>query len=90
MQSGNSGGPLLDGSGNLVGVVSAKLDAMRMASNSGDLPQDVNFAVKSAILASFLDANRVIYGVGVASGNPMEPADIADRARAMSGFVWCR
>ena len=59
VQAGNSGGPLLDGSGNLVGVVSAKLDAVKMAMNSGDLPQNVNFAVKSAILASFLDANRV-------------------------------
>ena len=94
VQSGNSGGPLLDTSGNRakdqLGVVSSKLDAVRMASNSGDLPQNVNFAVKSAILASFLDANRVQYKVGVASGNPMSPADIADRARAMSGFVVCR
>ena len=89
VQAGNSGGPLLDGSGNLVGVVSAKLDAVRMAMNSGDLPQNVNFAVKSAILASFLDANRVAYKVGTA-GKALEPADIADQARAMSGFVVCR
>ncbi len=90
VQAGNSGGPLLDGAGNLIGVVSSKLDAVRMASNSGDLPQNVNFAVKSAIVANFLDANRVTYKVGLATGNPMEPADIADRARAMSGFVVCR
>ncbi len=89
VQAGNSGGPLLDGAGNLVGVVSAKLDAVKMAMNSGDLPQNVNFAVKSAILASFLDANRVSYKVGTA-GKAMEPADIADQARAMSGFVVCR
>ena len=89
VQAGNSGGPLLDGSGNLVGVVSAKLDAMKMAMNSGDLPQNVNFAVKSAILASFLDANRVEYKTGMA-GKALEPADIADQARAMSGFVVCR
>ena len=90
VQAGNSGGPLLDGSGNVVGVVSAKLDAVKMAMASGDLPQNVNFAVKSAILATFLDANRVTYAVGVAGGKAMEPADIADAARAMSGFVVCR
>ena len=58
VQAGNFGGPLLDGSGNLVGVVSAKLGAAKMAA-SGDLPQNVNFAVKSAVVATFLDANRV-------------------------------
>ena len=90
VQAGNSGGPLLDGAGNLVGVVSAKLDAMKVAMAAGDLPQNVNFAVKSAIVASFLDANRVAYKVGTPGGKAMDPADIADAARAMSGFVVCR
>ncbi|MCX8255177.1 putative serine-type endopeptidase with a peptidoglycan binding-like domain protein [Beijerinckiaceae bacterium RH AL1] len=90
VQAGNSGGPLLDGSGNLVGVVSAKLDAVKMASASGDLPQNVNFAVKSAVVATFLDANRVTYKTGTPGGAAMQPADIADAARAMSGFVVCR
>ena len=90
VQAGNSGGPLLDGSGNLVGVVSAKLDAVKMAMASGDLPQNVNFAVKSAVVATFLDANRVAYKTGTPGGKAMDPADIADAARAMSGFVVCR
>ncbi len=90
VQAGNSGGPLLDTAGNVVGVVSSKLNAIKVASESGDLPQNVNFAVKSAIVATFLDANRVSYAAGVAGGKAMEPADIADAARAMSGFVVCR
>lgn len=90
VQAGNSGGPLLDGDGNLVGVVSAKLNAFKVAVESGDLPQNVNFAVKSAILATFLDASRVIYKVAAPGAKALEPADIADQARAMSGFVVCR
>ncbi len=90
VQAGNSGGPLLDGSGNLVGVVSAKLDAIKMVMASDDLPQNVNFAVKSAMVAAFLDANRVAYKVSTPGGKALEPADIADQARAMSGFVVCR
>lgn len=90
VQAGNSGGPLLDGSGNLVGVVSAKLDAVKIAMASGDLPQNVNFAVKSAVVATFLDANRVAYKTAAPAGKPLDPADIAEQARAMSGFVVCR
>ena len=90
VQAGNSGGPLLDSSGNLVGIVAAKLDAIKMAVADGDLPQNVNFAVKSAMLAAFLDANRVTYKVGAPAAVALPPADIADQARAMSGFVVCR
>ncbi len=42
VQPGNSGGPLHDTSGNIVGVASAKLDALRMV-KAGDIPQNVNF-----------------------------------------------
>jgi S1-C subfamily serine protease len=46
VQSGNSGGPLLDTSGNVVGVVAAKLNAIKFAKATGDLPQNINFAIK--------------------------------------------
>ena len=89
VQAGNSGGPLLDQSGNLVGVVAAKLNALKVAVTDGDLPQNVNFAIKASILATFLDSNRIIYQQG-ADTKPLDPADIADRARAISAFVMCR
>lgn len=89
VQSGNSGGPLLDASGNLVGVVTAKLNAVKVMLASDDLPQNVNFAIKAGTLTGFLDANRVKYKTG-APGKSMDPADLADRAREMSGFVVCR
>ena len=49
VQPGNSGGPLLDGSGHLVGIVTAKLNAMRIARFTGDVPQNVNFALKAEV-----------------------------------------
>jgi S1-C subfamily serine protease len=61
VQPGNSGGPLLDASGSVVGVVVAKLDAIKMARAIGDIPQNVNFAVSLGTLQSFLNANGVPY-----------------------------
>jgi S1-C subfamily serine protease len=77
-QPGNSGGPLLDQNGNLVGVVSAKLNALKlMLVTQGDIAQNVNFA------------NGVGYATGAAA-QPMQPADLADQAKAISVFVECQ
>ena len=48
VQPGNSGGPVLESSGNAVGVVVSKLDAIAMAPATGDIPQNVNFAASAA------------------------------------------
>ncbi len=56
VQPGNSGGALVDEHGNVVGVVSAKLDAATALAASGALPENVNYAVKSSFLLSFLES----------------------------------
>ena len=56
VQPGNSGGALVDERGNVVGVVSAKLNAAAALSASGSLPENVNYAVKSGYLLSFLES----------------------------------
>lgn len=57
VQPGNSGGPLLDLQGRVVGVVVSKLDALQVASVTGDIPQNVNFAIKADVVWSFVLAN---------------------------------
>lgn len=56
VQPGNSGGTLVDERGNVVGVVSAKLDAATALQASGALPENVNYAIKSSLLLSFLES----------------------------------
>lgn len=90
VQSGNSGGPLLDQQGNVIGVVASKLDALKIASESGEIPQNVNFAIKSSILLSFLEANSV--NTINASSNTQQLLawpDVADKAKKFTALVVC-
>ena len=50
---------LLDHSGNIIGVVTSKLNALFVAKEIGDIPQGANFAIKSSIVRIFLDLNNV-------------------------------
>lgn len=90
VQPGNSGGPLLDGYGNVVGVVVAKLNALAVAQRvtGGDIPQNVNFAVKSEFAERFLAAQSVDGG-GKARFVPLAPTEVAERAMAFTARVTC-
>ncbi len=55
IQPGNSGGPLCDENGNLIGIVESTLDPITMAKIAGEIPQDVNYAVKSSYILPLLD-----------------------------------
>jgi serine protease Do len=89
VQPGNSGGPLLDENGNLIGVVSSKLDFLAEIKNVGDIPQNVNFAIKASVVANFLQDNAIKFQIGEAT-QPMKGPDLADEAKALSAFIVCR
>jgi len=59
VQKGNSGGPVLAPDGTVIGVVRAKLNALSIAEKTRDLPQNVNYALKSTPLIGFLKAAGV-------------------------------
>lgn len=56
LQSGNSGGPLLDMEGEAVGIVASKLDAAKVFQWTGDLPENVNYAIKASYLMALLQS----------------------------------
>lgn len=88
VQPGNSGGPLIDEYGNVVGVVEGKLDAIKVASATGDIPQNVNFAIKGSVVASFLEKNHVHFATGH-ENNILSPADLVEQAKRFTVPLEC-
>ena len=88
VQSGNSGGPVLDMAGNVVGVVVSKLNVLKVARATGDFPQNVNFAVGAGTARAFLDAEGVAYATAP-SDSARPPEDVAAAARRFTVRIEC-
>lgn len=88
VQPGNSGGPLVDMSGNVVGIIVAKLNALAMMKITGDVPQNINFAIKAGVAESFLEANGIAYQTA-ASGPAMGVSDVGGHTRQFTLKLEC-
>jgi S1-C subfamily serine protease len=88
VQPGNSGGPLLDTGGQIVGMVSGKLDTLKFVRVTGDIPENINFAIKTGAIRDFLDNSAVAYQIAPAKGD-MKTAEIAQAARGYTLLISC-
>ena len=61
INSGNSGGPIFNLKGAVVGVTVSGLDDIKVLKQTGDLPQNTNFAIKSNVVISLLASNGIRY-----------------------------
>lgn len=88
VQPGNSGGPLLDNGGQVVGMVAAKLNALKFVKATGNIPENINFAIKTGALRDFLDNSVVSYQTADAKSE-LKTSDIARNARTFTLLISC-
>lgn len=76
IRSGNSGGPLFNAQGALVGMVIAKINTVAVFEASGAIVHDIGFAIGLQSLGAFLREQGVTLAKAPAHSLPADPADL--------------
>ncbi|HVJ53579.1 MAG TPA: tetratricopeptide repeat-containing serine protease family protein [Aliidongia sp.] len=85
IQSGNSGGPVFDADGAVIGVVQSAING-GMLGVAGTISQNANFAIKVTSVREFLDAKSIGYESGAAT---KLHGSLPDRARRSTIAIEC-
>ena len=89
VQPGNSGGPLVDMQGHVVGVVVSKLNAQAVSRRTGDIAQNVNFAIQGQAALAFARRAGVEPRLAESSGPDRATADVGEIAHRSTLFIRC-
>jgi S1-C subfamily serine protease len=87
LQPGNSGGPIMDEAGNIVGVAVAKLALKQIVEDYGVIPENTNFGVKASAVRNLMEGNQV----PTKSPSTVKPsrADLSRMATAGTVYLTC-
>jgi TPR repeat protein len=81
VQPGNSGGPLISQKGEVIGLIVAKLNDISALLTTGSVPQNVNYALKSTYILSFLKTSPELSNKISMKDFSMERAAAIDTAK---------
>ncbi len=87
LQPGNSGGPIMDGFGNIIAVAVAKLSLKKILKDYGVVPENTNFGVKASAVRNLMEGN----GVSFKAPNTEVPSrqDLSRQATNGTVFLTC-
>ena len=88
VQAGNSGGPIYDENGNIVGVVISQLNKLKVAKAIGSMPENVNFGIKASTVRQFLTSSGLPTKWSERS-QPMSTIELAKIAKSQTVMVVC-
>lgn len=87
MQPGNSGGPILDELGQVVGVAVARIDDVALLASTGVVAPNFGFAIKNDALLEYLEIFKL--ADTAAPRKPLSTRDAVQQAQAFTVQVVC-
>ncbi len=88
VRRGNSGSPVLDGSGAVLGVVVMKVDTVAVYQKTGAVVDNIGLAISNQAVAGFLRANKVEVALA-ADGAALAPDALLDKAHGFVRQIGC-
>ena len=79
---------MIDLRGAVIGVVVSKLNAIRVARLTDDIPQNINFAVKVSSVIDLMEAYGVVYRTD-RSLREMSVSELAQQMKAYTVMIRC-
>jgi hypothetical protein len=89
IKPGNSGSPLFDRSGRIIGVAAGTLNTIKLPRATGAIPENINFAIKAEEAQAFLQSHGVAVKTAAAEPQQLAPQAVADRALSITMRIEC-